>query len=85
MKKATLIILMVGGFFVLVAVALQSWIVRKGDDGIKEGSTAYARLVRKIRKEEKEKLELEGCEDCKEQKMILNDDGNEEEELANIS
>ncbi len=81
MKRATLIILMVGAFVVLVSVALLSYIVRKGDDGIKEGSPAYARLVKRIRAEEKQKLHDEGCEDCRKQKELTITENGIKEEL----
>lgn len=81
MKKATLIITMIAAFFVLVVVGLLSWMVKRGDDeGIKEGTAAYARLVKRIRKEEKEKLEEEGCEDCRKNKLKLESNATEENE-----
>lgn len=56
MKKATLIILMGGAFLVLIALAIFSYMVKKGDE-VKPGSPEYARMVKKIKSDLKKQAE----------------------------
>jgi len=60
MKKLSLILLMIGGFFVLVSIALNSYIINQDKKQKRSDSLAKARAAKAAkRKQEQEEVEEE--------------------------